>query len=281
MIPWIESHTLQIGPIALQTWGTLVALGFLMASWIASRRAKSRGLDPKHVWDMAFWIFLSAMIGSRLFHVLFYEPSYYFAHPLEALDPTKPGFAIMGGLIFGALAAFLYVRHKGLDFLAYADTLAWGLPWGCGIGRIGCFLIHDHPGTLSSFVLAVKYPDGQTRHDLGLYLSILGFAIGLFFLIFDRRINWRTSDVGILGVGNHFFAKLRKKVDKKFEKSDVRRPPMAGFWVGMFLILDGVARFSLDFLRIADRRIYYLTPTQWTLFLTTAIGFWLVLRRRR
>jgi phosphatidylglycerol:prolipoprotein diacylglycerol transferase len=245
VIPWIASQTITIGPISLQTWGAFVAAGFLVATWAAARRASKKRLDPKMVWDMAFWIFLAGMVGSRIFHVLFYDPGYYLAHPLEAIDPRAPGFAIMGGIIGGAAAAYVFAKRKRLDFIAYADTLAWGVPWGCGIGRIGCFLIHDHPGTLSSFVLAVKYPDGKTRHDLGLYLSIVGFVIGLTFLLVDRRMG------------------------KKMH---------AGFWVGLFLVLDGVIRFALDFFRVVDRRIWILTPTQWVLVASVATGAWLLFR---
>jgi phosphatidylglycerol:prolipoprotein diacylglycerol transferase len=247
MIPWIESHALQLGPVPIQTWGLLVAGGFVFATWVAARRAKKYGLDAKQVWDMAFWMFLAGIVCSRIFHVLFYDPSYYLAHPWEAIDPRAPGFAIIGGFLGGAGAAYLYIRRKGLDMLAYFDVLAWGVPWGCGIGRIGCFLIHDHPGTLTSFALGVNYPDGKVRHDLGLYLSLVGFLMGIIFLIVN------------------FIAK--KKM----------RP---GFWLGLFLILDGVIRFCLDFLRVVDVRYGSLTPTQWILIASTSFGIYLVTRPR-
>src|SRR5207253_2681385 len=118
-----------------------------------------------------------------------------------------------------------FVRQKKIDLLAYADTFVWGIPWGCGVGRIGCFLIHDHPGTLSHTILAVKYPDGQARHDLGLDLSIAGFTIGIIFLALDRK----------------------------------KRNP--GFFTGAFLVLDSAVRLWLDFYRVTDVRYVYLTPT--------------------
>lgn len=242
MIPWIESYTYAIGPIVLQTWGTFVAAGFLLGGWMAARKARREGLDPKTVWDLVFWIFIAAMIGARVFHVVFYDPGYYLTHPWEAIDPREPGFAIMGGFIGAVIATLVLIRKRGLDFLAYADTLAWGLPWGCGVGRIGCFLIHDHPGTLTSFTLGVTYPDGKTRHDLGLDLSLLGFAIGVVFVLLGRK---------------------KRAV---------------GFFLGLFLVLDGTIRFLLDFLRINDRRIVGLTPTQWLLIVSVGIGVWVLAR---
>ena len=246
MIPFFGVDTVSLfGLVTLRVWGTLVALGFGVATWIAYRRARSRGLDPQHVLSLAGWIFFAAMAGARLFHVLVYEPGYYLAHPWQALDPRLPGYAITGGFLASAAAFFLYVKRKRLDWLAYADTLMWGLPWGCGIGRIGCFLIHDHPGTLSSAVLAVRYPDGEGRHDLGLYLSLVGFATGASFLLLDRK----------------------------------PRPP--GFWFACFLVVEGLSRLGLDGLRLADARYLALTPAQWAGIGFCALGTGWLWRLRR
>jgi phosphatidylglycerol:prolipoprotein diacylglycerol transferase len=227
MIPYLTSTTYPVFGIPFQTWGTFVALGFLLGTYIAWRRAKQKGLKEQHVIDLAFWIFVAAMIGSRVFHVLFYDLGHYLQYPLDAINPMKPGYAIFGGFIGAFIAFFLFVKKHGLDFIAYADTLIWGLPWGCGVGRIGCFLIHDHPGTVSDFVLAVKYPDGKSRHDLGLYLALIGFAVGFLFLWLNRK----------------------------------EREP--GFWFGVFMLAEAISRFGLDFLRVVDMRYLGLTPTQW------------------
>jgi phosphatidylglycerol:prolipoprotein diacylglycerol transferase len=204
-----------------------VAAGYLLGVYLAARRARSKKLDEKPIWDLGFWMLIAAFVGARLFHVLFYDPGFYLAHPLAAIDPRQPGFAIEGGFLACAALFTWYIKKHKLDWMAYADTLAWGIPWGCGVGRIGCFLIHDHPGTLSHFILAVKYPDGQTRHDLGLYLSLAGFIIGFIFLALDRK----------------------------------RRHP--GFFFGMFILLDSFTRLWLDFYRVVDVTYGGLTPTQW------------------
>lgn len=241
MIPFFGAETISVfGLFSVRVWGTLVALGYGLGTWVAYRRAKTKGLNGDHVLTIAAWMFFAAMIGARFFHVFVYEPGYYFAHPLEAIDLRLPGYAITGGFLGAASVFFVYAKRYKLDWMAYADTLAWGLPWGCGVGRIGCFLIHDHPGTLTHFVLGVKYPNGVVRHDLGLYLSIVGFVAGILFLLLDRK----------------------------------PRPP--GFWAAMFLLIDGASRFFLDFLRIVDTRYIGLTPAQWAGALFVVIGLsWL------
>lgn len=244
MIPYLGSETYEILGLTWRTWGTLVALGFVVATIISWRRTKAHGLEARHVPDLAFWLLFGGLLGARLGHVFFYEPVYYSRHFWEILDLRQPGFAMFGGYAGAALTFLIYVRRKKLDFLAYADALVWSLPWGIWIGRLGCFLIHDHPGKATNLFLGVRYPDGIIRHDLGLDLSLLGLATGILFLILDR---W---------------------------------PRGRGFWLGLFLLIEGLSRFTLDFLRTADVRYFGLTPTQFLAVPLAAWGIYLLFKSR-
>ena len=73
MIPYFQFTTIHFGFITIQVWGLMVALGILAATSVAAWKAKKDGLDPNYVWDLAFWVVLSAFIGARLFEV-FYQP---------------------------------------------------------------------------------------------------------------------------------------------------------------------------------------------------------------
>ncbi|MBI2484612.1 prolipoprotein diacylglyceryl transferase [Candidatus Uhrbacteria bacterium] len=248
MIPYFEWRHIIVGPLTIQTWGLFVAGGILAAAWVSARLARRRGLDGDVVWDVLGWMVGGGLIGARLFHVLFYEPAYYLANPGEIFSFWLGGMAISGGLAGGAITGFLFLKWKGFAVWRYADVLAFGLPLGQFIGRIGCFLNHLHPGTPTDFFLGVSYPDGVVRHDNGLYLSLNGLLLFFIFLLLRRRVR-------------------------------------EGTFLALFFLWDGVIRFGLDFLRaregdMVDARYIGLTPAQYVSLAMVAIGGWLWYRRK-
>lgn len=246
MIPYIELTIIPIGPIAIQVWGLMVALGILAGAWAAGKMAESRGQDPKIIWDLVTWVIGGAFLGARIVHAI-YEPSFYLSNPLQFFAVWHGGWSVMGGFLGAALVGVWYLRRRQVDVWAYSDTAIFGLPLGLFIGRIGCFLIHDHPGTLTDFALGVKYPDG-VRHDHGLYLSLNGLILFLAFLMLARK-NAKT-----------------------------------GTYIVVFLVWYGIVRFFLDFFRatdgaIVDSRYLGLTPAQYLSLVMAAGGIWLYFKK--
>lgn len=237
MIPLITWTSFNIGPITFHVWGLFVALGFLLGTLKAMRFAKSRSQDPKIILDLVPWLVLGALVGGRL-GMLFYAPAYYFQNPLEFLEIWQGGLSMFGGLMLCTIISVLYFRKKQVDFWQYADIIAFGLPFGIWLGRIGCFLIHDHPGTLTHFILGVKFPDGTVRHDLGLDESLFALVLAIVFL-------WLS-----------------------------RKPRPVGTFLSVFSMTYALARFFLDFLRIADVRYFGLTPAQYLCVLLFGFGAW-------
>ncbi len=226
MLPWFQFISFRVGPFTIYVWGAMVALGILTGTWVAARFAKARGQDPKLIWDTASVAALAGVVAARLAYVAFYNPAPYLAFPLRVFELWDGGMASMGAVVGALVAALWFLRSRTVDVVAYMDTIAYGTPLAYGIGRIGCFLIHDHPGTLTHFLLGVKYPDG-VRHDLGLYEMFNGFGLFLLFLVLRRC-----------------------KV----------KPPTYAI---TFLIWYGAVRFLFDFLRAADPRYGGLTLAQY------------------
>ena len=229
-IPWFELPSLSLGPFTIQSFGVLSALGILLATILMSRAARELGKDPQVPVDFAVVGVIAGVVGGHLVHLLAY-------HPEELREPWRivmlwQGLSSMGGLLGGIIAAVVWFRVKRIRFADYADAFALGMAPGWGVARIGCFTVHDHPGVLTSFPLAVQFPDGP-RHDLGLYEAIVLLALGAVLWILHRRDRLRGGLLPLLAV------------------------------------VYGIARFLLDFLRArdvpyADARHLGLTFAQYT-----------------
>jgi len=241
VIPYVAWRTFALGPLTLQVWGLFAAIGVVAAVLWGMREARRVGLDPAKIETLAFWTILAAFIGARVFHVLFYEPAYYFAHPSEILSVWKGGLSSFGGFFGAASVAIWRIRKLGLPLLKTADLAVPASALGLGCGRIGCFLIHDHPGTLAHGAgkwFAVAYPDGP-RYDLGLLLGVLDFALfGVMLLM-------------------------------------LRKPHPQGWTLVLFLLAYAPVRFGLDFLRAVDVRYLGLTPGQYGSTILFIIGLFM------
>jgi len=252
-IPWFQFPVLRIGPLSIQSFGLLAALGVLTAAEVTARASARLGEDPEVVRNFALVGLLAGILGGHLVDLFFYHPE-DLSRPRAVLEFWQ-GLSSMGGLLGGILAAAVYFRRKRIPFQRYADAFALGVPLGWGVARLGCFSVHDHPGIHTSFPLAVQFPDGP-RHDLGLYGALLLFAItGLVWLL-QRRGLLRDQRLAVVAV------------------------------------VYGVARFLLDFLRTRevvigpdyyarpDGRLLGLTFAQWFTLLLVGWGAQALLRQR-
>ncbi len=247
MIPWFQYTSIDFGFLKLNVWGIFVSLGFAAGMIVSYFEFKKRNLETKRIFDLAFWIILAAVVGGRLLYVVEHL-SWFASAPLDILKLWQGGMSIYGGFWGAVLAGVIYLRRHSLDLWQYADAIIFSLPLGLFIGRLGCFLIHDHPGIKTNFFLGVAYPGG-VQHDLGLYLSLNGLILFLVFLILRRR-EW-----------------------------------FSGFYVALFAVWYGVARFLLDFLRAkdiagADPRYFGLTLAQYLSIILFMTGIGLLINQK-
>jgi len=247
VIPYFELDTVHLGPLPIHTFGLCVAAGLVAGSSIAARviQREHGAAAGRAVRDGAFWALLGGLVGGHLMHVLGYHPELLRGDPWVLLR-FWDGLSSMGGLVGGTAALVAYLHHKGHAARPLLNALALGTAPGWAIARIGCFLVHDHPGVHTHFFLAVMYPDGP-RHDLGLDdLLVLTALSALLFAL-------------------------------------ARRPRPDGFLAGVLAVGYAVPRFLLDFLRatdvpLADGRIFGLTPAQYVCMALVPLGLVLIVR---
>src|SRR3989338_1682677 len=131
--PQFDPIAISIGPLAVRWYGLMYLAGFVAFLWLGKRRAASQSwhaTSAQDVDDLLFYGVLGVILVGRLGQVLFYEPGYYLAHPLEILAVWKGGMAFHGGMLGVFVAMALWGRKSGRTFFQVTDFIAPLVPLG-------------------------------------------------------------------------------------------------------------------------------------------------------
>ncbi|MFH1430219.1 MAG: prolipoprotein diacylglyceryl transferase family protein [Candidatus Uhrbacteria bacterium] len=285
MIPYWYLTTIYLGPIPIHVWGLFVALGFIVALCFLVREARMRGMDVKVIVDLGALLLIAGMIGGRLGHVLFYEPAYYLAHPIDVLKIWEGGLSSFGGFLAAALVGLWFVRRQVFSSPFHREGEGKNIPppllasESAAVregGRGGvCSPTNSATGTL------LRYSDILLHAlMLGWFIGRLGcYSIhdhpgivcdGFFCIPFPdgvRRLDMGLMD-GLLALAIFIIILILRRGGASSPPAPDRRglgpAPTAipGITTALVLGLYGATRFCLDFLRVGDTVYYGLTPAQ-------------------
>jgi phosphatidylglycerol---prolipoprotein diacylglyceryl transferase len=211
MLGWRVIPRIGVGPLQISPHGVGIAIGVYVGSALLARRARNRGYDADLAWNAAAVGVIGAIVGARTAYVIGHLGDY--SSGLEVLRIWHGGLSLMGSLIGAFLAAWLYLRHRGVDFFTLADPGAAPLALGIAIGRTGDLAIGDHLGKLTSKPWGWTYkggelisascrtpsggrlyptPDGciapgMTVHQTALYDMVWSLVIFSILLLLERR----------------------------------------------------------------------------------------------
>lgn len=135
----IDPVAIQIGPFAIHWYALCIMTGLVLAVYLSSKEAPRKKMTSDDVIDFIIIAFPIAIIGARLYYVIF-EWSYYSKHLNELLAIWNGGIAIYGGLITGAIVLFIYCYYKVLNPIRFLDIIAPGVMLAQAIGRWGNFI---------------------------------------------------------------------------------------------------------------------------------------------
>ena len=258
-----EPFVVPLGPVSVSGFGIAVALGFVIGDVIGRRELARRGHDPAPVTDVVMVAVIGFLIGAKLYYVVLTgEPSAIW---------SRGGLVFWGGLVGGVLAGIWMTLRRGVPIMRMADVAGIGIAAGYAVGRTGCWAVGDDYGRPWDSPLAVAFPDGVPPstaanlrdqfgipippgtppdavlavHPTQLYETALGFA--MFYVL------WRLRD--------HRHAE--------------------GWLFGAYLVLAGLERFLIEFLRAKDDRLLGpLTVAQVIALAIAAAGvLWMHARR--
>ena len=222
--PEIDPIIFALGPLKVRWYGLMYVIGFLLAWWLARRRAEKSwsAIKPEQVDDLLFYGMLGVIIGGRIGYSLFYGFDQLISDPLYLLKITEGGMSFHGGLAGVMIAMWLYGRKLGVRFWAMLDFVAPITPLGLLFGRIGNFINGELWGKPTEVPWAFDV-GGQVLHPSMLYEAFLeGLVLFVILWLFTRR----------------------------------ERPYRSV--AGLFFIFFGGFRFAVEFVRVPDSHIGYL-----------------------
>ena len=209
--PQIDPVALSLGPLSIHWYGLMYLLAFALFIVLGRMHAARRpemGWTPRHIDDLLLYGILGVVIGGRLGEVIFFQPGYYFQHPLEIVAIWKGGMSFHGGFLGALAAAWLYGRRHQRGFWEITDFIAPLIPTGLAAGRIGNFINGELWGRPASADLpwAMVFPwvDALPRHPSQLYQAagegLLLFVILWFYAARPRPLR-AVSAVFLVGYG--------------------------------------------------------------------------------
>ena len=185
----INPVAISIGSLEIRWYGIIYALFFFIGILIACRLGKKRNLTKDDIYDFALYLIPLSVIGARLFHVFFYNFSYYMQNPSQIIAIWNGGVSLYGGIFGAGVAAFIFCRKKKILFYDLADVFVIPLAFGTIFGRIGNFINGELYGKVTNLPWGV-YFEGVSgkRHPTQIYEAI-GNLIVFLVLIFIWRKN--------------------------------------------------------------------------------------------
>jgi phosphatidylglycerol:prolipoprotein diacylglycerol transferase len=227
--PDIDPIIISFGQIKVRWYGVMYVLGFIATYALVSYQlAKFKWQELSERFDnLNLYLILGVIIGGRLGYVLFYQPAYYSAHPLEIFATWQGGMSFHGGCLGVILAGIFFCRFHKLNFWKAADLYVVTVPIGLGLGRIGNFINSELFGRVTEVPWGMVYPNGGPlpRHPSQIYEALLEGLL-LFCILWALK-------------------------NKPWQQVPSRLWPH-GSMLALFLILYGIVRIIAEIFREPD-----------------------------
>lgn len=226
----LDPIAFSLGPLVVRWYGLAYVLGFALAALIIYRVARRwrLGVSEDDLLTLMVCAIIGVVLGARVGYVLFYGDGYYLAHPLEVLAFNQGGMSFHGGLVGLLIGGAVAAKLTRIPFLTLADLGSIGAPLGLFFGRCANFVNGELWGAPTDWPVGVVFGGAagtMPRHPSQLYEAVLeGLVIFCVLYALSRRVP----------------------------------PRPRGTFVGAFLVLYGVFRFLIEFVREPDAQLGYL-----------------------
>jgi prolipoprotein diacylglyceryl transferase len=246
-IPSPSFNSIDIGPISLNLYGLMIALGVVAAVWLFGRRLEERGVGTRDdASAIAIWAVLAGVVGARLYHVVTdYDR---FRNDWASIPAIwEGGLGIPGGLLLGIPVGLYLARQRGIPLGVAATCAAPAIPLAQAIGRWGNYFNQELYGRPTSLPWGLEidaqhlesgYALGTTFHPTFLYESLWSLGLCLLLIWIDRRFRPAPGQLLVMyvigyGIGRFWVEGLR--IDRADEIAGLRWNQ----WVALVAVIGG------------------------------------------
>ena len=229
----------SIGPLSISPFGVMLALSFLAAYWQLQRGLARLSIGgPEDASEILIWAGVGGVLGAKLYYVILYGD--------WSLLVTRSGLVWYGGFILGTIAVAVAIRRRGLPMGRTIDAAAVAVALGYAVGRIGCFLVGDDYGRVTTLPWGVEFPVGLPPTTAGALRAVFGMEIPAeipadqVLAVHPTQLYETAAALAIWWIGWRLLSSERA----------------AGTVACVVVGLLAVERFAVEFLRAKDDRFF-------------------------
>lgn len=241
----------RIGNFFLPTYGLLVATAFIAALWTAGRLAERAKLDREAVLNLGIYCALAGIVGAKALMIALDPALRSNWREIFSLATLQAAGIFYGGLLVALATAFLYMWRRHLSPFKTADVFAPGVALGHAIGRLGCFSAGCCWGVPTQLPWAVRFTNPRAYQLVG---------VPLFVPLHPTQLYESLAELAIFAVLYRQFL----------------RPHRDGSIISLYLVLYGITRFLVEFVRYHDPQSNPLTgpfsTEQWVSLVLIVMG---------
>jgi phosphatidylglycerol:prolipoprotein diacylglycerol transferase len=253
----------SIGPISFTGFGLAVLLAFVIAQIIAQTELERRGYDATPIGDLVFAAVIGGLLGAKLYYV-------FLMGDITTLW-SRGGLVFWGGLIGGIAAVMWVIKLKKLSIMRIADVGGISIAAAYAVGRTGCWAVGDDYGRPWNSPFAVQFPDGAPPSTAGNMHALFGIPVPAGVSPQTVLSVYPTQLVEVV-LGFVMFLVLWRLRDHDHAE---------GWLFGVYMVLAGIERFAIEFLRAKDDRFFGVFTTAQLIAIAFVVGGFIWMSARK
>lgn len=260
-----------LGGQPITSFGVFMLLAFLTAGYVLRAELRRVGEDPEKAWDFVFMAVVGGILGAKGYYILLNWPR--LLDDPAGLVLSRGGLVWYGGFLLATALVIWEIRRQKMSVPAVADLMAPALALAYAVGRIGCFLVGDDWGLPTDSAFGVRFPRGTPASTVQNIEQMFGVTVDPALVEkYGQVVPVHPTQLYEVGISTLIFFALWRIRDHGHRK---------GWLFLLWLVLAGLERFAVEFLRAKDDRFFgILTLAQMISLAIVAFGLVGLLRTR-